>query len=138
MAARQPSRLRRADAALDLNARRTQLVEPTTRNARIWIFNCNDGALDPRRDDGVGAGTGSPLMRARLERHIDRRPPRPVAGRSNCDRLGVRPAAPRRRRSCDDFARRCIDNHRADGRIGRRIAKATLGHAQRDRHHLGV
>ena len=69
-----PPRFRRADARHDLDPRRLEHGDPTPFDKRIWVTERHHDTRDPRGDHRLGTGARPPLMRTRLERHVERRP----------------------------------------------------------------
>src|SRR5271166_827341 len=63
------------------------------RHTRVRVVHWRDHARDCRLDYRVRAGRRSSEMRAGLERHVERRPPRRFAGLSDRDPLRMRPSA---------------------------------------------
>ena len=77
---------------LDLDARRAQPLEPRPSVSRVRVAGGGHDARDPGRDDRVRARRRAPVVRARLERDVERRAARALAGRLERDDLGVRAA----------------------------------------------
>src|SRR5262249_18381007 len=61
------SRLLCAEPDLDIEPRRTQLLEPLACHARIWILKRNDHSLHARSDQSVDARWSPTPVAARLE-----------------------------------------------------------------------
>src|SRR5438874_1063403 len=59
---------------IHLDAVLAELLEATTTDQRIRIADRGDNAGDSRTDDSFDAGAGPPLVAARLQRGIQRRP----------------------------------------------------------------
>ena len=94
------ARLPRVDE-LDVDPVRAQPLL-ATRSLRVRVARAEDDALDTGGEDRLGARRRRAVMRARLERHVQRRVARPLAGRRERDDLGVAtamPPSPPRRRS---------------------------------------
>src|SRR3954469_14691176 len=83
---------------------------------RVGILDRRHHARDTRSDDGVGAGRRLADMRARLQRHIQRRAAGGLAGARKRLRLGVGPAACLGPSTADNNA--IADHDRADRWIG--------------------
>ena len=114
---------------LDLDPGGADSVEAAPVDERVRIAGADDDARHSRRDDGVGAGRRPPVMRARLERHVERRAARSVARLLERDRLGVAdsvvlvPALPH------DLA--VSHDDRADERMVARLSASALGQLER-------
>ena len=98
VAARHPVRLAAPHAALDDDARRRNASSPRPATRGSGSSMATTARFRPAATMASAHGGVCAVMRARLERHVDRRaarlrPPRPWL------RLGVRPAAPRRSRA---------------------------------------
>ena len=110
---------------------------PCAGDLRIGIFERRDHARDAGGDDGVGAGRRFAVMRARLERHVERG----AAGR-----LAGAARAPRSRHAAG--RRACVqprptmtplfDDHRADGRIGPGAPEPAPAQGERQRHEADI
>ena len=109
-------RLSGPDADRDGDPRGSQPRVPLPAHQRIGILHRRDDTSDAGRDDCVGAGGRGAEMRAGFEGHIERRAARRLAGLSDGDALGMRPAALRRRPAPHD--RMVFDEDRADSGIG--------------------
>ena len=110
------------------------------RDLRIGIDQRRDHARDAGRDDGVGAGRRLAVVRARLERHVERRPARGGAGAARAPRsrrAAVRPAASSRARRSPAHPIVSHD-HRTDRRIGPGAPEPAPAERQRERHEAGV
>ena len=133
-------RLVRADPDIDGNAGGAQPGMPLPRHFGIGIFQRRHHARYAGGDDRVGAGRRFAVMRAWLERDVQRR----AKGRVICPRagaaqrldLGMRPAAGLRPAAADDHA--ILDDDRADRRIGPGAAQPAAAERQRERHEAGV
>ena len=88
----------------DFDARIAQQAEPSSRDARVRIFQRADDARDAGGDDRLGARRREAVMRARLQRDVKRRAARGGAGFIERASLGVRPSALLRDASSDDDA----------------------------------
>ena len=89
-----------------------------------------DDLVDAGLEDPLDAGRGPAVVRARLERHEERRPPRARPGLVERDDLGVRAA----RRLGDPLAHDLSlgrDDDRADGRVRRALARCGVGQVER-------
>ena len=102
-------------ADIDHDAGRTQPRMSLARYLGIRVLDRRDDARDTRGYDGIGAGWGFAVMRARLKRHVERG----AARRFSCapQRLdfGVGAAARLCPASAQDDA--VLDNHSANGRV---------------------
>ena len=74
---------------LDLDPGGAEALEPAPVDDRVRIASADDDARDSGGDDRVGARRRAPVVGARLERHVERRPARRVAGLLERDRLRV-------------------------------------------------
>jgi hypothetical protein len=79
---------------LDLDARRPEPLEASAVDLRVRVADRRDDARDPRLHDRVRAGWRRPVVRARLERDVERRPASPVAGLRERGHLRMRRASP--------------------------------------------
>ena len=93
VAGMRPPRLVGADADLDHDARFGHPPMAGARDLRIGIDQRGDHPRDAGRDDGVGAGRRLAVMRAGLERHVERRAARGGAGAAQRLGLGMGPPA---------------------------------------------
>ena len=75
----QPDRRVALDADVDLDASGPQRGEPAAADERKRILHRRDDAPDAGGDDALGARTGAPRVRARLERAVQRRAARTLA-----------------------------------------------------------
>ena len=122
-------RLLGADADLDRDARRAQPRVARARDFGIGIFERRDDARNAGGDDGVGAGRRLAVMRAGLERDVERRAARRRAGAAQGFDLGMRPAAGLGPAAADNDA--VLDDHRADRRIRPGAAESAPAERQR-------
>lgn len=99
---------------LDLDTRRAQELDPS-RRLRIRVSGTDDDARDPLAQHPIGAGRSGPLVGARLERHVQRRPPRARPRLIEGDDLRV--SASRLGHTLTDDLSVAHDN-RADRRLG--------------------
>ena len=117
---------------IDRNPCRAQFRMPLARDFRIGVFDRSDDAGNADGDDRVGARRRLAKMRTGLERDVECRAPRRLAGPSQrfglCMRAAARlgPAAP------DDHT--ILHHDRADGRIGPGAAQPAPAEAQRQLH----
>ena len=86
-------RRRRARPDQEFDARIAQQSETSPGDARVWVFQSADDPRDAGGDDRLGAGRRHAVMRARLQRDIERRAARGLAGFVERAPLGVRPTA---------------------------------------------
>ncbi len=114
---------------LDLDARLAQPGEAAAVRLRVRIAGRRHDAGDSGRDDGVGARRRAALVRARLERDVERRAAGLLARRLERDHLGVRPAGPLVPALADNLA--VGDDDRADDRVRMRRSAPTLGELER-------
>ncbi len=106
------------------------------RHLRIDILQRRHHAGDAGLDDGVGARRRLAVMRARLERHVERCALRGLAGALQRLGLGVRPPARLGPAATDDDA--VLDDHRADRRIGPGPAEPAAAECQRKLHETPI
>ena len=109
-------RLLGADADIDRDAGGAQPRVALPGHFGIGIFERRDHARNAGGDDGVGARRRFAVMRARLERDVERRAARRLAGAAQRLDFGMRPPAGLRPAAADDDA--VLDDHRADRGIG--------------------
>ena len=67
------------------------------RHLGVRVRDRRDDPGDAGLDDGVGAGRRFAEVRAGLKGHVERRPARRLTRALDCDPLGMRPPARRRR-----------------------------------------
>ena len=125
-----------ADADVDRNARRAQPRMSRARDFGIGILERRDDARDAGGDDGVGARRRFAVMRAGLERDVERRAACRRAGAAQRLDFGVRPAARLGPAAADNVA--VLDDHGADRRIGPGAAEPAPSEAKRKRHEAPV
>ena len=143
-----PSRMRRIWPAWSRRAssapRPTSTAIPAARS-RAWpcaghfgigIFERRDDARDPRGDDSVGAGRRLAVMRARLQRNVERRAARRRAGPAQRLDLGMGPAPGLGPAAADDDA--VLDDHGADRGIGPCTAEPAPAEGKRERHEAPI
>jgi hypothetical protein len=80
----------------------TQGGDPAAGDTRIGIEDPDDDAFHTGGDDRVDARRRAAVMRARLQRHVQRRPPGPSPGLTEGDHLGVSTAGRFGRTRADD------------------------------------
>ena len=97
----QPGRGGRAFADLDRDTRGAEPCDARAGHAPIGVLDRDDDAPHARGDEGVGTGSGAPVMGAGLERDVRGRAVRPITGRVQRFDLGVG-AARRLRRALAD------------------------------------
>ena len=108
-----------ADADIDGDAGRAQPRVARAGNLRIGIFDRRDDPGHAGGDDRVGARRRLAEMRARLERDVEGRAARGLAGAAQGLDLGMRPAAGLGPAAADDPRRPpSRDNDRADRGVG--------------------
>jgi len=119
-------------AGLHGNASAEQSAQAFAGNPGIRIVaRCND-SCDARRDQRVGARRRAAEVRARLQRHVDRRSARARAGVAQRKNFGMRFARALVPAFADDgFS---VGNDAADARIRLCAVQAAFGQAQRARH----
>ena len=120
---------------LDVDAVLPKPVEAAT-VIRMWIELSGDDTRHPGRQERIDARRRRPVMRAGLERDVDRRAACVRSRRLQCDDLGVRAAPALVPAFADDLA--AGDDHRADDgvRVGR--PPAVLGELERAFEEPGV
>jgi hypothetical protein len=106
-----------------------QLQQPLAGGVRCRIIREHHHPPHARCDQRVGARRRPPVVRARLERDVDRRVARALLRDLQRHRLGVRPAGRHVPAFGDDRA--VARDHAADERIGRGGARPTLGKLER-------
>ena len=121
-----------AEPDLDRDAAARAAGRAPARDLRIGILQRRHHARDAGADDGVGAGRRLAVMRARLERHVERGAARGLAGALERLGLGMRPAAGLRPAAAEDDA--VLDDHRADRRIGPGAAEPAPAERERKLH----
>ena len=84
---------------------------------RVGVLHAGDDPADSGRNDGVGAGAGSALMRTRLEVDVKSRTASLGAGLLERENFGVLPAVIGVESGADDLAA-TIDDDRAYTGIG--------------------
>ena len=129
----QPNRRIVLHADVDLDAVRAQRREAAPVHQRKRIFHRGDDASNAGGDDALGAGSGPPGVRARLERAVQRRAASVRARLVERVDLRVRPAGEfvRALADHDAFVR---DHARADDRVGRRPSEAAARMLDRPPH----
>ena len=114
---------------LDVDPRGAKALEPAAIYDRVRVVRPDDHPRHSRRDDGVGAGRRAPVVRARLERHVEDGAARRVPGLLERDDLGVADALVLVPPLPDDLA--VPHDHRADDWVVSGLAAATLGELER-------
>ena len=109
----------------------TQPLGAAARDA-ARIAHRDDDARDPAAMIASAHGGVLPIVRARLERHVERRAARAIAGRAQRVDFGVRVAVARVKSFADDLAVGNDDG--ADHRVRRRLSPAVLGERERAPH----
>ena len=125
-----------AGVNIDDNASRTKPRVALAGHFRIGIFDRRDDARQACSDDGVGAGRRFAVMRARLQRHVERRTTCRCSGAPQRLDLGMRPAAGLRPAAAHNHA--VLHDHGANGRVWPRPAKPAPSEGQRQSHEPGV
>jgi hypothetical protein len=131
-----PPRLLGVDADLDHDASLGQAPVAGTRDFRIGINQRGHYARNPSADDRVGTGRRLAVMRARLERDIERRPARSGTGTAQRLGLGMGPPAGLSPAAADDHS--VFHDDRPDGGVGPGAAEAAAAERERERHEAGV
>ena len=137
MRVKKPAMLRSASSSIrpghDLDPRRFQPLDAEAVGARIGIAD-RDHHLGRAGlgEQGRAGGPAAAVMGAGLERHIDGRAARGLAGLRQRHRLGMRPAAGLGPAAADDHI--VLHDHAADMGIGRGPAAAALAERDRRRH----
>ena len=134
----QPARFRIEHAGKDFDAGGAQDGQAAPGDALIGVGIGDDDALQAGLDDGLGAGAGLAVMRARLERHVHGGAARAGPGLSDGLGLGMRPAAGLRAAHGDDLAAVWAHDHRADGWVGRRRTQATARKLHGEVHEFAI
>ena len=129
-------RLVGAQARLDRDARRGQLLHPAAVHARVGIPAGDDGAGDAGLDQRVRARRGPADMGAGFQRDIGRGPPRGGSGAGERLRLRVRASA--RRRPSAPHRDAVAYDHAAHGWIRPGIAERASGDRNRAAHEAPV
>ena len=125
-------RLLGAEPDIDRDALLAQPRMALAGDLRIGILQRRHHARDAGRHDGVDAGRRLAVMRAGLERHVERRAARRLAGAPQRLDLGMRPPARLGPAAPDHDA--VLHHDRADRRIRPRIAEPAPAERQRERH----
>ncbi len=131
-----PPRLLGADADLDDDAGLSQAPVAGASDLRIGINKRGDHARDAGSDDGVDTRPCPAVMRAWLERDVQRRPARCRTGAAQ--RLGLRVRPPTRLRPAAANDHAIFDDDRADGGIGPGASQPVPAERERQRHEAGV
>ncbi len=126
-------RLGGADADVDRDAGGAQPRMARAGDLRVGVFERGDHARDAGGDDRVGAGRRLAVMRAGLERHVERGAARCLAGAAAAPRsrhaAGRRLASSRARRSTP-----LATTTAPDGRIGPGAPEPAPAERERQRH----
>ena len=101
-------------------------------DATVGVLDGGHHAGEPSRDDRVRAGWRDAVMAARFETDVERRATRPLAGVANGLGFRVGAAAGLGRAATHDHA--VAHDDAANGRVGRRHAKAAPPVSHRRRH----
>ncbi len=109
-----------------------QAPETQPAYAGIGIFDRRHDARHSGRNDGIGAGTRAPLVRAWLQGHVKRRPARPFAGLFERQDFGVLYPAPGVEPAAHHLG--AADHDRADHGIRARKTNAAPRKRERFRH----
>ncbi len=112
---------------LDVDPGRAQLLDPSRRDG-IRIERADHDARDTGGDHGVRARRRPPVVRARLERHVERRAARAIARLCECPRLGVLDGRELVPALADDLI--AVDDDGADERMVLDLAAAALRELQ--------
>ena len=105
-------------------------------NLRIGVNKGGNDARDAGSDDRVDTWPRLAVMRAGLERDIERRPARRGTGAAQRLSLGMGPPAGLSPAATDDHA--VLDNDRADGGIGPGASQPTPAECECECHKAGV
>src|SRR5262245_49198209 len=105
-------------------------------NLGIGINKGGDHARDAGSDDRVDTWLRLAVMRAGLERDVERRPARRGTGAAQRLGLSMRPPAGLSPTAADDYA--VFDDDRADGGIGPSASQPALTEREGERHEAGV
>ena len=124
-------------ANFDLDTMGAQLTNAPAADQGIRVGHGRHHATDAGFDDPLGARTGTPVMAARLERHIHRRAVRVGTRVLQRKHLGVRLAGPRVP-SLPHHHTVAAHHHGAHQWVGRRYALGPSRMEQRAPHVLGV
>jgi hypothetical protein len=104
-----------------------QTCKPSTLDLRKWIFHGRDDASNAGGNDAIGTWTRSTMVRAWLERAVQRRAARRLTCLVECMDFGVRLTCPLVGALTDDDAL-VTDDARTDDRIrGRTTESASRG-----------
>ena len=114
---------------LDVDAGGDEPLDAASVDDRVRVERADDDACDTRLDDRVRARRRPPVVRARLERDVERRAAGPVARLLERDRLGVLHARELVPALADGLA--VADEHRADERMILDLAASALGELER-------
>jgi hypothetical protein len=131
-----PPRLLGADTDLDHDAGLGHAPVAGARDLRIGIDQRGHHARNPSADDRIRTGRRLSVMRAGLERDIERRPARGGTGAAHRLGLGVGPPA--------GLSPAAAHNHpifhddRPHGRVRPGAAEAAAAERERERHEAGV
>ncbi len=129
-------RLVRAEPVGHGNPRRAQTGITVAGDLGIGIAQRRDHARDPGGNNGVDAGGRPAVMRAGLERDIERGVPRLLSRAPQRLGLGMRPAASLSPAAADNAA--VLDDNRTDRRIGPGIAEPASPERQRELHETEI
>jgi len=115
-------------AAVDAHAGGAEALQPAPVDERVGVAHGDHRPRHARRHEGVGAGRRAPLMGAGLERTVECRPARRVAGLTQGGRLGMGSTRRRVPPPADDTA--VLDEQRPDERVRVRRATTVLGQTE--------
>ena len=125
-----------ADAHFDRNARRAQPRMAFAGDFGIGVLERRYDARNARRDDSVGARRRLAVVRAGLQRDVQRGAARRRAGAPQCLDLGMGPATSLRPAAADNDA--VLDDHRADGGVRPGPPQPAPAERKRQRHEAHV
>src|SRR4051812_10731601 len=123
-----------ADVERDTGGAQTRMALP--RHPGIWIFQRRHDARDAGCDDAIGARGSFAIMRAGLQRHVERGAASGRAGAPQCSGRGMRPS-PRLRPPPSDNDRSApppAPYNRPDRGIGPGAAEAAATKRERQLH----
>ena len=130
------ARLLGPDSDIDRNARGAQPRMAFARDFGIGVFERRHDARNTRGDHGIGAGRRLAVVRAGLQRDVQRRAARRLAGTPQRLDLGMGPAAGLGPAAADNDA--VLDDHRAYGRVRPSAAQSAPAERKRQRHEAGI
>ena len=136
MAGMRAPRFVRAGADIDRDAGGAQPRVTRAGHFRIGILKRRDDARQSGGNHRVRTGRRFAVMRARLERDVERPSPRRRAGAAQGLHFGMRPPAGLRPAASDNAA--VLDDHRADGRVWPGAAEPAAPKRQSKRHETPI